>query len=393
LSAIRYKPTLLLFAVGEKPTDTLLERMVAGAQSAATYDLLLRAADSAAFDRAVLVTEDGEVARSAGALSDVLPVEVLNHGADEPFHFGRRLAATIEAMGLERVVYAGGGALPLAGADTLERLALAVGGDAPCVYTNNLFSADLVAFYPASSLSLIDLPAADNDLAWLLHYRAGLPYAAAPRTLDTQFDIDTPTDVAVLRHATSSPPLQARVGTYLAAHLKRAHEQIPALSAAVERAAGVMATRRAQVLFAGRLSAQNWRRLELNLPSQTRVISEERGMRASGREARGEARSVLGLYAEMAGPAGLVHAIEQVSDAAFLDTRVLFAHRGLSPTRADRFASDALLPQDLSDPWVRDLTYALAGAAIPVVPGGHSLMSGGVWALSEQVRGGASGSE
>jgi hypothetical protein len=151
-----------------------------------------------------------------------------------------------------------------------------------------------------------------------------------------------------------------------------------------------MATRRSQVLFAGRMSALTWRRLELNLPSQTRVISEERGMRASGREARGEARSLLGLYADREGPGGLVRALEQTCDAAFLDTRVLFAHRGLAPSRADRFASDALQPDGVADPWVRELTQALAASAIPVVPGGHSLMSGGVWALSEQVRGSAS---
>jgi hypothetical protein len=217
-----------------------------------------------------------------------------------------------------------------------------------------------------------------------------LPYAAAPRTLDTHFDIDTPTDVAVLRQVATSPPLQARVGQYLTTYLQRVRGHLPNLAEAVERAAGVMATRRAQVLFAGRLSALTWRRLELNLPSQTRVISEERGMRASGREARGDARSVLGLYADMAGTEGLVWALEQICGAAFLDTRLLFAHRKLSPSRADRFASDALLPGSVTDPWVRDLTQALASAAIPVVPGGHSLMSGGVWALSDQVRGGAS---
>ena len=390
MSSTRQKPTLLLFLSGDKPNSTSLERLVLGAQRAATYDLLLRAAGSGSYERAVLVTEDETAARTVSALPGTPPIEVLGEGTREPFHFGRRLAAVVHVLGLERVVYAGGGALPLAGADTLERLALAVSGDSPCVYTNNLFSADLAAFYPASALSRIELPAVDNDLAWLLHYKAGLPYAAAPRTLDTHFDIDTPTDVAVLRQVATSPPLQARVGQYLTAYLQHVHGQLPRLTEAVERAAGVMATRRAQVLFAGRLSALTWRRLELNLPSQTRVISEERGMRASGREARGEARSVLGLYADLAGPEGLVRALEQTCDAAFVDTRLLFAHRKLSPSRSDRFAADALLPDSVTDSWVRNLTLALASAAIPVVPGGHSLMSGGVWALSEQVRGGAS---
>ena len=113
-------------------------------------------------------------------------------------------------------------------------------------------------------------------------------------------------------------------------------------------------------------------------------------MRASGREARGEVRSLLGLYTDIAGIDGLISALEQTCDAAFLDTRVLFAHQRLSPGRADRFASDAMMPEQVSDPWVRELTTAAATATIPVLLGGHSLISGGVWAMSERVRGSAS---
>jgi hypothetical protein len=386
VSATRNKPTLVVFLAGERPTDTPLERLVTGAQNAATYDLLIRAADTGAYERGLVVTEDPEVARAAGALGVDLALGIVSDYPDGPFHFGRKLASVVRAEGLERVVYVGGGALPLARVETLDRLARAVSGEGPCVYTNNLFSADLVAFSPASALASIELPALDNDLAWLLHYRAGLPYAAAPRTLDTNFDIDTPTDLAVLRLVGAGETLKGMVGPYLSAYLEQAGALIPALVSAVDRASAVMATKRSQVLYAGRLSALTWRRLELNLPSQTRVISEERGMRASGREARGEARSVLGLYADMAGPGALVQALEQTCDAAFLDTRVLFAHRGLSVTRPDRFASDALQAEGVGDPWVRELTTALAGAGIPVVAGGHSLMSGGVWVLSEQVR-------
>jgi hypothetical protein len=380
----------VVFLAGHKQGDTPLERLVAGARVASTLDLLERAAGTSAYERAVLVTEDEEVMRSVGALGGALPMSMANDNDEAPFHFGRRLARVVERERLERVVYVGGGAIPLASDETLGRLARAVSGEGPCVYTNNLFSADIAAFYPASALTRIDPPRVDNDLAWLLHYKSGLPYAAAPRSLETSFDIDTPTDVAVLRHVATSAPLRELVGRHLGSYLDRTREQIRELAVVVERASAAMATRRSQVLFAGRLSALTWRRLELNLPSQTRVISEERGMRASGREARGEARSVLGLYADLAGSQGLVRALEQTCDAAFLDTRVLFAHHGVSPSRADRFASDALRPDLVGDEWVRELTRAVDAAGIPVVPGGHSLMSGGVGALSEQVRGAAS---
>jgi hypothetical protein len=280
--------------------------------------------------------------------------------------------------------------MPLGTPAALADLALSVSGAGECVVSNNLFSADLVAFYPSSALERIDLPENDNDLAWLLHYRAGLPYAPTIKSLATHFDIDTPTDLATLRQATLSAPLDRSLGPHLAGFLQRIPGELPALVPIVERAYAAMATRRAQIFLAGRISSWTWRRLEINLPSQTRILSEERGMLASGRQERGEARSLLGLYADLAGIGGLIEALETTSDAAFLDTRVLLAHRNLAANRSDRFASDALKAQEVTTPWIRELTEAAASSKIPVVLGGHSLISGGVWALAERVRGSAS---
>jgi hypothetical protein len=391
-------PTLIIFQGGISASDKPLERLVARAQNASSLYTIRAAAASRSFERAVLVTEDEEVTTDALALALELKDEIALtvQGAPFPsqgaagFNFGENLRAVCEMHGLKRVVYTGGGAMPLATPGALADLALAVSGTAPCVVSNNLFSADFVAFYPASMLGLIGPAANDNDLAWLLHYKGGLPHATTPKTLANNFDIDTPSDLATLHLATRSAPLEGAFGEELRALLERVPGEMPTLMGALEKAYEIMATRRAQVLLAGRVSSWTWRRLEANLPCQTRIFSEERGMRASGREARGEVRSLLGLYSDIAGIDGLMSALEQTSDAAFLDTRVLFAHRRLSPSRADRFASDAMLPEQVSDPWVRELTAAAASARIPVVLGGHSLVSGGVWAMSERVRGSAS---
>ncbi|MFL5732854.1 MAG: hypothetical protein ACJ78Q_06600, partial [Chloroflexia bacterium] len=352
-----------------------------------------------AFGRAVLVTEVEGLAEAATALlggGGRLPLVVerlptlSESGGVEAFHFGESLLRVCRAYGLERVVYVGGGAMPLGGAGDLAYLALGVGGEGSCVVANSLYSADVIAFQPASALERIALPSADNDLAWLLHYRAGLPFSPMRRTVATQFDIDTPTDLATLWWSSQAPPLREMVGERLGKVGEAAQGEMPLLAGTVEKAYRVMATRRAEVLVAGRVSSWVWRRLETNLPCQTRIMSEERGMRASGREARGEARSLLGLYADAVGIEGLVSAIEQVADAAFIDSRVLFAHRGLTPSARDRFASDALQPELIVEPWVRELTEAAMSASIPIVMGGHSLVSGGVWALSERVREGGS---
>ena len=387
------RPTLVIFQGGARLSDTPLESYVLEAQTAATLDLLSLAAESDAFERALLVTEDPMLVGEAEKLSGVLSLTIERGG--EPFHFGEALRRVCEVHRLERVVYAGGASLPLATRWLLRELAVPVSGEGECVVANSLFSADFVAFYPAGALARIPLPAADNNLAWLLHYTAGLPFAPTPRTIASQFDIDTPPDLAVLNRAYESKgdwagsnyaSTMSAVGKRLGRVLERVPAMVPRLAEKLGQAYEVMATRRAQVLLAGRVSAWVWRRLEVNLPCQTRVLSEERGLQASGREARGEARSLLGLLIDALGVEGLVNALEETCDAAFLDTRVLFAHRRLLVSRADRFYSDALQPDKVSHPWVRQLTAALMSARIPIVLGGHSLVAGGIWALSERIR-------
>lgn len=385
------RPTLVIFQGGASDSQSPLEVFVLDTQRAATLDLLRVAAYTGAFDRAFLVTEDEILAGRAAAevqgknSSLQLIIERADETSPGVFHLGRTLRALCERHSIRRVVYTGGGSLPLVNPDMLTDLARVAGGANPCVVSNNLYSADHLAFWPASALDRIELPSTDNNLAWLLHYKAGLPFAILPRTLNSDFDIDTPVDLATL-WLYSRPPLDTALGEHLRGVLARVPAQLPLLLDRVEQAYRVMSTRRAEVLVAGRVSSWVWRRLEVNLPCQTRIISEERGMQASGREARGEVRSMLGMYTDMAGITGLLFMLGQVCNAAFLDSRVLFAHRGLSVSRPDRFASDALLPGEIADPWVRELTEAASASELPVILGGHSLISGGLWALSERVR-------
>ena len=104
-------------------------------------------------------------------------------------------------------------------------------------------------------------------------------------------------------------------------------------------------------------------------------------MRASGRQARGEVRSLLGYYLEEVGLERFFETLATMGQALFLDNRVLFAHRGLWPSAADRFHSDLRQPAQISDPFVRSLTEAAMAASIPVIMGGHSLVAGGMYAM------------
>jgi CTP:molybdopterin cytidylyltransferase MocA len=355
------RPALVIFLGGLG--DSPVEEMVAGACAAATSDTVRAAQASGRFQDAVVVT-DGRVDlpdQPAGVTVDV------DAG---PFHFGCRLAETVKRHGLEQVVYIGGGSLPLLAPDEFGRIADALAEDNVAM-TNNYFSSDLVAF-PAGALAYIAPTDSDNRLARALSEEAGLDVRSLPRTVATQMDIDGPTDLAVLALTGEAGP---RLREYLAAldlDMDRYRRALPLLT-----------DRRAQVTVAGRVGSHVWQYLEGETACRVRLFAEERGMEADGRARDGKARSLLGLFLEQVGPQRLMDFLAELGDAAFIDTRVLLAHFRIEASRTDRFLSDLGRWQEVSEPFLCDLTRAALQAPIPVLLGGHSLMSGGLMALNE----------
>ena len=104
-------------------------------------------------------------------------------------------------------------------------------------------------------------------------------------------------------------------------------------------------------------------------------------MRALGLEE--QARSLLGLHLEAVGPSTFMAHLAELGDVALIDMRVLLAHRRSQASREDRFLSDLGRWSEIADPFLRDFTQAAREAPIPIVLGGHSLVSGGVMALVE----------
>ena len=110
-------------------------------------------------------------------------------------------------------------------------------------------------------------------------------------------------------------------------------------------------------------------------------------MRASGRQERGEVRSLLASYLDRVGFQGFFEALGDLADAVLIDNRVILASRGLWPSALDRFNSDLYRWDEVENPFLRDLTRAAARAPVPVVMGGHSVVAGGLMALAEAVAG------
>jgi hypothetical protein len=356
-------PLLIMTGVSEGSEP---ERMVSQTRQAVTLDLVERALTVPSLGPLVVATNSPSLARR---LSD-LPILVDVDPPGEAFHFGRRLVGIIDRYGLERCFYIGGGAGPLLSASELATIAEGMLSADRLLITNNFYSSDLVAFGPASVLRDYAPPDNDNELAWLLGEDAGLPIRELPRTGATQFDVDTPADLLTLAAHPGAGP-----------HTRAYLESLELDTSHLDAALPLMLDRDATILVAGRVSSATWSYLERETACSTRILSEERGMRASGRQARGEVRSLLGYYLDVVGLGRFFETLATMAQAVFMDNRVIFAHRGLWPSAADRFYSDLRQPERIGDPFVKALTEAAMAASVPVIMGGHSLVSGGMVAL------------
>jgi hypothetical protein len=366
--ALRTSPDLIVFF--GRGGESEPERLVSGAQRASVRQLVADAQAVGIFRRIVLATNDHAFADEvAGGCPDLVIIET-----GDTIVFGDQLRAIVEQLGSAAVAYVGGGSAPLLDAVGLRRLVAAIEQPGQ-VAANNALSSDWVGFRPADALFRTETIRTDNDLAWRLHHDAGLARVTLDQTLATTLDIDTPTDLALLRCAPDVPPL-------LRQYLDDMVPDLPALPAIEALLTDPYRT----LIIAGRVNVTILASVERQVSFLKRLYIEERGMRASGRQARGEVRTLLAVLLQEVGPERFFALLADLGDGIIFDTRPLFAQLAPDLSAADRFASDLLRPDLITNPLVRDFTAAARVARIPVVLGGHALVTGGLWLLATRAR-------
>lgn len=353
------RPVLIIFHGGAG--DGPAERAVAKARTVAAR-LTARSALAAGFEAVIVATDEPE------SFTGGLPNIFVDPDPPGPFSFDARLRGIVEHFGLEQPAVMGSGSVPLLGETEFRIIVEQLQLRASCFVTNNFFSADLTAWTPGSALSRVGPLPRDNVLPRRLRDEAGLTPIILPRTTATQFDLDTPADLAVLSLHEAAPPALREAAAAAGADLEPYR--------AVMR---VLCDREAELVVFGRVGSQTWQYLERETACRVRMLSEERGLAAAGPEHR--PRSLVGHLVEAVGPRRFFELVAELGDAFVCDTRVLEAHLGLAPSREDRFQSDLLHWERIADPWLREFTRCAAEAPIPVLLGGHSLVSGGIMAL------------
>ncbi|NLX90605.1 MAG: hypothetical protein GXZ07_03275 [Firmicutes bacterium] len=291
------------------------------------------------------------------------------------FHFGRALRDLVNREKLERVVYMSGAGVPLITEEELEETCRLLLGSRPIIYSNNTMSSDIVAFTPGSLLNRILPPEQDNNLAVALSSGTGVEHNLFPPSTGFLFDLDTPADLLIL----AGSPL---AGSRTRAALQELNLDFTRL----ERIKEVLKKGNYQdVVLLGRVGAPVIAKINRSLKVRLRIFSEERGMKALGREKRGEVVSLLGFFLQEVGPQRFIRYIEKVCSAALLDTRVLMAHLKPDLLTEDRYLSDLGRWREMKDSFFREFTRCAVESAVPILLGGHSLVLGGLWALAEEI--------
>jgi len=283
----------------------------------------------------------------------------------EEWHFGTRFTAILSSYRPKRVLYLASGSGLLFSDLDWQRL-LHANLPEPFSVLNNFYSTDLALIVPPWPIP--DLPR-DNPLGMRL-WQAGYTCYELPRCAATQLDIDTPGELQILALHPGLPE-----------EVKRVLSEVP--TARAQALLEAIANPDAEVVLIGRVSGHLLRYLDHQAACRFRVISEERGMEASGRAERGAVLSLVGILAETTGPSGLVRTLSRLGDVVVWDIRVIMAHYCVWPPAEERYACDLMQYKNVSDPRLRELIQACAESSTPFILGGHSLVSGGMYLAVE----------
>lgn len=357
----------VMFEGGEPGSE--VQRQMSAVRYGVALDNLAKLVKTADIDQVILCTNYPDLADAARDLGVLVDFD-----ADtRRFHFGVRLRNVVYKYRLDKVLYLGGAAAPLIRPAELAEIAAQTKSSDQVVLVNNPQSPDLVAFSPARAIDLIDLPDNDNVLGHLLK-EAGLPRVLMRNTASINFDIDTPADLTILS-------LLPGVGP----RTRQALDRLSLDTSRVEQVKRLFLKVGSEIALIGRVSPSVALFINANFAVRLRLFSEERGMRAMGRVGRSEVRSLVAHFIAATGPRRFFDYLGDVADAALIDTRVWMACERLELSEGDRFYSDLGVLDKITDARLREFTAAALESSIPIVLGGHSLVSGGLWALAENV--------
>ncbi|MCE1246203.1 MAG: hypothetical protein LWY06_06145 [Firmicutes bacterium] len=360
------KITFLVLA-GRKNTDFEAAVQIYETKKAMVYDLIDKISHINLIDKIIISSNDGGFLNEAAAYSEKVTPHIFEPG--DKFVFGEWLRSCITRFDLKKIFYWGSGASPFMTSEYIEKICNDICQGENILYTNNFFSADWTAFTPGKAALEIPPPPLDNNLANSLWKEKGLNSIYIAPSVEIAGDVDTPADLL-------SMSINPDTGKHTAEYLAGIDLPVEKYKLFSELLKG-----RNDIFLYGRVGSALFRYLDMRSSCRYRVISEERGMKSSGKLNTGGVRSYVGEMIEKTGMETFFRFIEETSAGAVIDTRVIFAHICKKVSPKDRFCSDLGLIDEITDPFVKEFTQRAFKSPIPILCGGHSLILGGLWSM------------
>lgn len=342
------------------------ERVLQNSHVAAAEDLLGKASRIDIIDTTILVTNCSHLAERWNKRK----IQIELTAREEVFDFGTKFCEIIRKYSLEDLLYFGAGSGILMETGDLVAMANWVKNNRRGILANNFYSVDFLGVTPATALLDVELSPRDNSLGWRAR-EAGLAPHELPRSPKSQFDIDSPGDLRSLH-------VSGRVTGKLSAYL----ETVDLGTEPLDRLLPIFTATDSRLVLAGRVGASTWSYLEREAACHISVFSEGRGLAASDNSGQQSNRLLRGV-ANQEGPKGLIDKLARAGDGVVLDSRLLLPTRQNWPSAADRYWSDLGHVDPVEDQFLEQLTRSARSASVPVVLGGHSMVSGGLLLLAD----------
>jgi hypothetical protein len=345
------------------------ESLVSRAQEANALDLVEKSQSVAEIDRVIVVTSSPALIKALGQSPVIL--ETGPHLVSTTF--GEKIRSIIERHGMETVLYFGGGSGVFMDVEDMAGMARAALSSPGALWVNNFYSTDFAGFNTVQALPAIDRCQRDNYLGWVLGRETGMKVYVLPPNLMTRFDIDSPADLGTLKI------YRKKAGRHLGEFLSGVIlDSLP-----LHEIMDVLVNRDRKILIIGRVPLDAASFFDRETACHVNFYIEGRGMEAREGSKGDHIWSLIGKSVEEMGLSRFFDCLAGEADAVIMDTRVCFRHLRFHPSRRDRFFSDLLWPDRIEDGFLQSFTRRAIESSVPFLLGGHTLVSGALYALGE----------
>ena len=314
---------IMMGLYGNSTPENVLNR----AYVASTLDLVDKGEKAENIGRIIVSTNSNSIMEG---LSGDSRVEI--EKTEKDFHFENEFEKILIKYKPESLLYFSGGSGVLLDAGDIDSFSNLLIERKGAIIANNFYSSDFVGLNPADKILDIGIPNRDNMLGWKSR-QAGYSPFELKRNAKTQYDLDSPLDLIPLSITAAA---EGRLGEAIDC-LSFEHNEI-------EQILPLLTDAQSSIKIAGRIGSTTWKYFEKCAACETNIVSEGRGLFASGKLDRSEQKFVTYGLLERMGYKNMLEYLLGDSDALFLDTRVLFAGKGIWPEKPDRFWSDLKKP-------------------------------------------------